>query len=192
MSSNFTVNRLCEQCGKVFVAKTTVTRFCSKLCNKRHYKSKERAKKTATMDEVVKKVLENNNQVVDVSSLEFLSVKAAAKLLGASERIIYSMIAQGKLNAVNLSQRKTVVFRKDIDRLFELPEPDPSMITEIRPPIDECYTMAQAQEAFNISEKALYDVLKRNNISKFQEGWYTYVSKETLNNIFNPIIEHHV
>ncbi|PLW89456.1 MAG: hypothetical protein C0154_11485 [Mucilaginibacter sp.] len=28
MSSNFTVNRLCEQCGNVFLTKTTVTKFC--------------------------------------------------------------------------------------------------------------------------------------------------------------------
>ena len=40
MSSNFVVKRLCEHCGQVFEAKTTVTRFCSKLCNKRSYKQK--------------------------------------------------------------------------------------------------------------------------------------------------------
>ena len=142
------------------------------------------------MDEVVKKVLENKSQVTDISSMEFLSVKAAAKLLGASEKIVYTMISKGKLNAVNLSMRKTVVFRKDIDSLFELPELKPQKEVEVRPPIEDCYTMSQAQEAFNISEKALSEVIKRNNISKFHDGWFTYVSKSALKKIFNPTIDH--
>jgi predicted DNA-binding transcriptional regulator AlpA len=182
MSSNFTVNRLCEQCGKVFEAKTTVTRFCSKLCNKRNSKTRHRGLKMASMDEVVKKVLDKKG--LDVSAMEFLSVKAAGKLLGASERIIYGMIANGKLNAINLSKRKTVVFRKDIDRLFELPTPKPK--TEEKTSIEDCYHMGEAQSVFNISEKALYDIIKRNSIPKFQEGKFTYVPKFHLNKILNP------
>ena len=46
MSSNLTVNRICDCCGKIFQA-TTVTRYCSKLCNKRHWKQKARAEKMA-------------------------------------------------------------------------------------------------------------------------------------------------
>lgn len=186
MSSNFTVKRLCEQCGKVFVAKTTVTRYCSKPCNTKAYKLRVRNGKVAGIDEVVKKVLDT--KTVDLSSLEFLSVKAAAKLLGASEKIVYGMIASGRLNAINLSQRKTVVFRKDIDRLFELPAAKPKK--EEQPSVEECYNMAEAQAVFNISEKALFEVIKRNNISKFQQGWFTYVSKTALNNIFNPSLDH--
>ncbi len=53
MSSNFTVNRICEGCGNVFEAKTTVTRFCSKLCTKRVYKKSLRGIKMASMDKVV-------------------------------------------------------------------------------------------------------------------------------------------
>jgi excisionase family DNA binding protein len=182
MSSNFTVNRLCEQCRNVFVAKTTVTRFCSKLCNKRFWKSKSRGQKTAAMDEVVKKVLDH--KIPDISSLEFLSVKEASKLLGASERIIYGMISSGRLNAINLSQRKTVVFRKDIDGLFAEPKAKP--IVEAKPDLSDCYNMSKAQEIFNISEKALYDIIKRNNIPKYQDGRFTYVAKSLLNKILNP------
>jgi excisionase family DNA binding protein len=186
MSSNFTVNRLCEQCGKVFTAKTTVTRFCSSLCNKRQKKAIARNIKMAPMDEVLKKVLDTKG--IDLSAMEFLSVKEAAKLLGASEKIIHSMITRGKLNAINLSKRKTVVFRKDIDRLFELPAPKAA--PEGSPAIQDCYHMAEAQSIFNISEKALYDIIKRNKIPKFQDGWFTYVSKSALNKIFNPTSDH--
>lgn len=183
MSSNFTVNRICEHCGNVFVAKTTVTRFCGKLCSRRASKQKSRSEKIAPMDQAVKKVLEAKDP--DLTSAEFLNVKSAAKLLRASDKMIYHLINIGKLNAVNLSKRKTLVYRKDIDKLFELP-----LVVQLKelkpPPISECYNMAEAQRLFNISEKALFEIIKRNNLFKFQDGWYTYVAKSDLDRIFNP------
>jgi hypothetical protein len=38
MSSNIRLDRVCEECNKIFVAKTTVTRFCSSRCNNKNYK----------------------------------------------------------------------------------------------------------------------------------------------------------
>jgi len=184
MSSNFTVKRLCEQCGQVFEAKTTVTRFCSKLCNKRNHQQKIRNGKMASMDQVIKKVLDKGKP--DLKGVEFLSVKATAALLGASDKIVYSLIRSGKLNAINLSKRKTIVARKDVDQLFALPEKTKEKTT--RPNIEDCYHMGQAQAMFNISEKALFDIIKRNNISKVQEGKFTYVAKVDLDRIFTPII----
>ena len=183
MSSNFTVNRICIQCGNVFVAKTTVTKFCSKLCTKRNGMQRKRNANLAEMDLAVKKVLEANNP--DPVSGDFLSVKSAAKLLKASDKMIYHLINIGRLTAVNLSQRKTLVCRKDIDKLFELPKL--VQLKELKPPpIPECYNMGEAQRIFNISEKALFDIIKRNNLFKFQDGWYTYVAKSDLDRIFNP------
>jgi excisionase family DNA binding protein len=182
MSSNFTVNKICEYCGKVFTAKTTVTRFCSSKCNGRNYKQKIRNEKIGVAQQAVKQVI--RHQLEDLTSLEFLSVKAAAKLLGASEKIVYNMIRSGRLNATNLSVRKTVINRADIDNLFALPEsPD-----EQRPNssnLSKCCHIGEAQRLYNISEKALYEIIKRCQIPKYQVGRYTYVLKAHLENIFN-------
>jgi hypothetical protein len=177
------VNRICEQCGNVFLAKTTVTRFCSKECNSKNCKLRARNKKIAPLDEMLKKVMVDQEK--DSTAGEFLNVKNAAKLLKASDKMIYHLINIGRLNAVNLSKRKTLVYRKDIDNLFELP-----LVVQLKelkpPPISECYTMGEAQKIFNVSEKALFNMIKRHNLFKFQEGWYTYVAKSDLYKIFNP------
>lgn len=183
MSSNFTVNRICQQCGNVFIAKTTVTRFCGKLCSKRASKLKSRSEKMATMDQVVKKVLDAKDS--DGVHGEFLNVKSAAKLLRASDKMIYHLINIGKLNSVNLSKRKTLVYRKDIDKLFELP-PVVQLMELKPPPVSECYNMGEAQKKFNISEKALFEIIKRNNLFKFQEGKFVYVAKSELDSVLNP------
>jgi hypothetical protein len=46
MSSNFTIQRKRVHCKQTFNAKTTVTRFCGKLCNKRFNATKQRNEKT--------------------------------------------------------------------------------------------------------------------------------------------------
>ena len=71
------------------------------------------------MDQVLKKVLEAKPD--DQTSAEFLTVKNAAKLLWASDKMVYHLINLGKIHAVNLSERKTLVRRVDIDKIFELP-----------------------------------------------------------------------
>ncbi len=183
MSSNFTVKKVCEQCGGIFVAKTTVSRFCSKACNSKNYKLRLRNDKITATQKVVREVI--GHQMEELSTLEFLSVKAAAKLLGVSDKIVYSMIKLGRLKATNLSVRKTIINRADLDRLFELPE-----VIDVKTPnssnLSDCCHMGEAQKIYNISEKALVEILKRNSIPKYQVGKYTYVLKSHLDKIFNP------
>ena len=38
MSSNIKIQKICEFCGQEFTARTLYTRYCSKSCNKKHYK----------------------------------------------------------------------------------------------------------------------------------------------------------
>ena len=45
MSSNIEIERICQHCNKDFIAKTTVTRYCSDDCAKRAYKARKRAEK---------------------------------------------------------------------------------------------------------------------------------------------------
>jgi len=189
MSSNFTVNKVCEHCGTIFAAKTTVTRFCSSKCNSRNYKKRVREEKIGVAQDTVRQVI--SHRIDELNSLEFLNVKAAAKLLGASEKIIHTMIKSGRLKATNLSVRKTIISRADIDRLFELP----GGVTESTPNnsnLSECCHMGEAQRLYNISEKALFDIIKRNEVPKYQLGKYTYVLKIHLNKIFNPANGHSV
>ncbi|TBO41736.1 MerR family transcriptional regulator [Pedobacter kyonggii] len=44
--------------------------------------------------------------------------------------------------------------------------------------------MADAQQHFGISEKALYDLIKRNDLEVFRSGKFSYVLRSALNQIF--------
>jgi predicted DNA-binding transcriptional regulator AlpA len=57
MSSNLRIKKVCEQCGKVFIAKTTVTKCCSDPCAKKYYKAQKRQTKVEASNEQTKEQL---------------------------------------------------------------------------------------------------------------------------------------
>ncbi|MET3113474.1 excisionase family DNA binding protein [Pedobacter sp. CG_S7] len=185
MSSNIAVKRICEYCRNTFIAKTTVTRYCTHKCNSRHSKQKVRELKIKVSEIEVKQAVD----VIEAKQVpvEFLSVREASKLLNICTKTVYNIIYSGRIKAVRLSDRKIIIKRTEVDKVFEQSE-IPVKIREKpkkKPHPRYCYTMAEAQEKFNFSETALFSLIKRNNIRKYQSGWYTYVLKSDLERIIN-------
>ena len=42
MSSNIHIPKTCQFCGKAFIARTTVTKYCGNSCAKKAYKKRKR------------------------------------------------------------------------------------------------------------------------------------------------------
>ena len=115
MSSNIRIDKTCQFCGNRFVAKTTVTQFCSDNCAKRAYKVRIRDKK---IQEAIKEESTSAFYNPALSQKEFLSIKETAQLMGASRWTIYRLIENGKLKATKL-RRRTILRREDINELFK-------------------------------------------------------------------------
>ena len=185
MSSNIIVKRICDYCKNAFDAKTTKTKYCSHICNSRGYKLNQKLKKIETSDTETKS--KASNYVMDVNSKDFLTVNEASKLLNMSSKTVYRLIEQNELNAFNFSVRKTLIRRKDIESYFDnnlisVDYINPNREDEIN--LNNSYTINEAIEKFNISNGALYNIIKRFNIPKRKLGRYTLVKKEDLNTIF--------
>jgi len=185
MSSNIQVTRICQHCGKEFLAKTTVTKYCGHNCSRAAYKASIRNKKVQQSDQQFKVVKEGPLKAV--SAREFLTVKDAALLLHSCKQTIYNLIESGQIKAVNIKIKKTLIPRSEIDKLFELPEERPVLPEKEKPfKIEDHYHMGEMQLKFNISEKALYDIIKRNRIPKVQHGKFVYVAKSIIDQLLNP------
>jgi excisionase family DNA binding protein len=116
MSSNIQIQRICQFCGKEFTARTTVTKTCSDYCAKRLYKQRQKATKVEASNSETQLI--RNKPVEELKIKEFLTVRDAAKLLSCSNRTVYYLITKGNIKGVNISQRKTLIKRSDIDKLF--------------------------------------------------------------------------
>jgi len=187
MSSNIKIQRICQHCGHEFTAHTTVTRFCSHRCSRAAYKQKVRDEKVNLSNKQTQKIKTQSIEVLKAK--EFLTVRNVATLLNSSVRTVYRWIEQGNIKAVNIAQRKTLVKRSDLDKLFKDPPKPPEIMPETQEQrefnISECYTITEIQKKFGISDKALYEVIKRNKIPKLKKGWFVYVLKTDIDKILS-------
>ncbi|RKR84403.1 excisionase family DNA binding protein [Mucilaginibacter gracilis] len=187
MSSNIRVKRICQHCGDEFEAKKTVTKFCSLKCAQRSYKANLKAKKVEICNQEVKTIKEK--PLEELKSREFLTVRDAAKLLNSSRQTIYNLISSGHIRAVNIKLKKTLIQRTEIDKLFLIPEtviPIFAIEKKVKETdLEECYNMSEVQKKYNISEKALYDLIKREDVPKVKKGIYSYVPKERIDQLLN-------
>lgn len=181
------IQRICQYCGKEFTAQKTVTRYCSHRCNSKDYKKKVRTDKIEASNEETKRII--LQPVEQLKAKEFLTVRNVATLLNCSIRTAYRLISQGNIKAVNISQRKTLVRRSDIDKLFEQPQPvKPQQEKKTEPvkyEISDCYKLQEIRKQYGISDKALHDLIKRKGIPKIKKGWFTYVPKMIIDKLLS-------
>ena len=117
MSSNIKIIRICKFCNNEFIAKTTVTQYCSHKCNSRAYKEKIKSKKIKKSNEET--ATSKTHLIEFLKVKEFLTVKDITILMNCSRQTIYKIIDNGKLNAINLNKKKIFVKRSDLDKLFK-------------------------------------------------------------------------
>ncbi|WP_299104316.1 helix-turn-helix domain-containing protein [uncultured Tenacibaculum sp.] len=117
MSSNIRVQKICQYCNVEFTAKTTVTKYCSNNCGKNAWRKRKQKKKLNSINRKTKQAL--NPIKLDIKDKEFLTVNEVATLLNCTNRMIYNLINNNKIEAINLSKRMTRVKRSSIEKLFD-------------------------------------------------------------------------
>jgi excisionase family DNA binding protein len=162
------------------VAKTVVTRFCSKACAYRASNDRKKAERQETkQQELIAKIPSNR---------PYISVAEAVLLFGISRDTIYRLVRMGKIPAVNLGERLTRISRAHIENMFTplavvptVPEKQPKKMDYSQA---ECYTIGEITEKFGVSPSTVSNTIRRNSIPKKQVGKFVYVPKEAIDKIF--------
>lgn len=115
MSSNIRVPKICQHCGTEFIAKTTVTKFCTDNCAKRAYKVRKRNEKIDSVANVAQQKTTLNKEII--GEKEYLSIAETCQLIGASRMTLYRQIKKGTIKAAKLGTR-TIIKRTEIENLF--------------------------------------------------------------------------
>ena len=197
MSSNIQVQRICQHCGNEFTARTTTTLYCSHRCNSAAYKAKIRTGKVEVSSKETQRI--KSQTIEELNAKEFLTVTQVSKLIGCSRQNVYKLINSGKLRATNILEKKTIVKRSDLDKLFKEPtnrtKPEGIPETQIRElsewkqaggfDISDCYTLTEVQNKYSISETAVQNLIKRNSIPKIKKGWFAYVPKRVIDKLLS-------
>lgn len=182
MSSNIKVERICEWCGKKFIAQTTVTRFCSKRCAEHSYKERLRQKKLAVSNQ---ETAQTNFKRRDK---DYLTPTQAAELLGIGRVSIYRYIRNGKIKVVRFA-RKTLISKADIQAMFDFLTPKENTSSEPAEKksktLADFYTRADIREKYGVKDSWIYKVVAENNVPKTILRGKAYFSKSHIDRLFS-------
>jgi predicted DNA-binding transcriptional regulator AlpA len=104
-----------------------------------------------------------------------------------SSKTVYRLIEREVINSVQFSERKTLIRRSDIERYFDqnLKEIEKNKIDPVEEiTIYNSYTIQEVVDKFQISNGALYNIIKRFNIPKKNQGKFVLVKREDIDSIF--------
>jgi excisionase family DNA binding protein len=121
MSTNMRIDKVCELCGREFIAKTTVTRYCGDACAKRAYKQRQRIKKIAESDIDNDQVIRNRrtNERDKYSERAVLSINQTTEYLGVSRMTVYRMMKSGEIPFTKLGGR-VLILKNQLDQKLGL------------------------------------------------------------------------
>ncbi len=101
--------RKCKYCGKEFVARSGMQKFCCEECQT---KAKE-ARKKRQQD-----FMNAVEPVIDLQCQEYLTFAKAAILMGCSRQYVYKLVNEGKLAASRISNRMVFIRKVDIEKML--------------------------------------------------------------------------
>ena len=110
------IKKVCQHCGDIFTAQTTITKYCSLQCAQRAYKIRLKESK---MDEAAKKTKADllvqhqplgNNATTQVMK-ELVNIKELSVITSLSERTLFRLIKDKKFPKMKVGKR--LVFNKD-------------------------------------------------------------------------------
>ena len=101
--------RKCRFCGKEFVARNGMQKFCCEECQ---VMAKE-ARKKRQQD-----FMNALEPVIDLQCQEYLTFSKAALLMGCSRQYVYKLVNEGKLAASRISNRMAFIRKADIEKML--------------------------------------------------------------------------
>lgn len=180
-AAKFEISRECKFCSKLFLAKTITSKYCSPRCSKSAYAKKRKVENIKKLK--IEKALKISNEE------EYISVADAVALYDVSRDTIYRLIRNEKITTYNLGKRLTKVYRKDLEKLFDL-KPITETITAkeevktFRLEKEDCYSIGEITIKYRVSETSVYTHIRKYGIPIRQLGKSVYAPKKEIDNIY--------
>ena len=193
--------RKCNFCGKSFVTRSGVQRYCSEACQAEAKRARTEQKNN--LFKVARPLMEIQHQ-------EYFTFSKAAILMGCSRQYVYKLVALGKLKASRISNRMAFIRKADIERMLEgnpyhriLPgctstqkksaSSSPLAKKEKRGKetneVMDFYSGEEVMSLFKVRQSWLYTTAKRNRIPICRIAGKNYYSKKHVDEFFGVAVD---
>ena len=190
--NNMEVKRICQWCGKPFIAKKTTTNYCSHQCASQGYKHRMRERRLE---------LRELQDLIEVKSKldhqDYFTFAQAAQLMGVSRQYIYKLVKEEKLRASRISARMSIIRRADIELMLKTRPYERRRVKRIRQfnyyskkhidaafakyrtddALTEWYTPEEIEKRYGMTRVAIRSHIYRNNIPSKKEHGQIFYSK---------------
>lgn len=177
------IRKICEYCGCEFEAYTQTARYCSHACNSKAYKENKRKEVISLTSSIASKTKRERTKA-DLSERDYLSISEAASLLGWCKQTVYNYCHKGIIPAKRLSNRTTLIRKKDIEALFDVIEPYEVLTTGKRKIIDEWYTIDEVTEKYGLLRHRIRKIINAEGIPTKKAGTRTLIAKSKIDAYF--------
>ena len=195
--------RKCEFCGKTFVPRSGMQKYCSEECQA----EAKRLRKKRQQD-----LINGIEPIMNLQHQEYLTFSKAAILMGCTRQYIYKLVANGKLKASRLSSRMAFVRKTDIEKMFEgnpykrvVPASKSKLSkkaktekpTQNQEPIKgkeenevlDYYSGEEVMSIYKVKKSWLYTSAKRNQIPMCRIAGKNYYSKRHIDEFFGTAVD---
>ena len=169
--------RKCSFCGKSFVTRSGMQRYCSEACQ-------AEAKRARVMQK--NNLFKVAQPLMEIQHQEYLTFSKAAILMGCSRQYIYKLVAIGKLKASRISNRMAFIRRADIEQMLEGKREKREKESE---EVLDFYSGEEVMSLFKVKQSWLYTSAKRNHIPICRIAGKNYYSKKHIDEFFGVAVD---
>ena len=172
------VRKICQWCGKPFIAKKTTTCYCSHQCSNLGYKERirERKRQMRKMQELLQPKQAAEGQ-------DFFSFAQAARLMGVTRQYVYKLVKESKLRASRISGKKSLIRRADIELMLKT-KPYERIVPKDDFDMSEYYTAEEIAEKYKVNAKWVWTYTRQHKIPKVKVRQFNYYSKKHIDAAF--------
>lgn len=183
MGSYFRMSKVCQHCGKEFIARRTTTRFCSRYCACAENKAKKRALRLKNIEEINPTDKPQPESTPTINNKEILSVTEAAEYMGIGKSTVHRYCVENKLRCVKIN-RKIFIRKQDIHAVFDTAKDYEVAKQQPRKPITEFYTSREVAEKYGYTKDAVHRYCKSKRVPTIKRGQSYYYSKEHIDKLY--------
>ena len=172
------VRKICQWCGKPFIAQKTTTCYCSHQCSNLGYKERIRERKRQ-----LKRSQELLQPRQAAEGQDFFSFAQAAKLMGVTRQYIYKLVKESKLRASRISGKKSLIRRADIELMMKT-KPYERVVPKEDFNISEYYTAEEIADKYKVNAKWVWTYTRQHKVPKVRIRQFNYYSKKHIDAAF--------
>lgn len=172
------VKRICQWCGKPFIAQKTTTCYCSPQCSKRGYKHRMMERKME-----LRHMQEMQELRSSLEKQEYFTFSQAARLMGVSRQYIYKLVKEEKLRASRLSGKMSLIRKADIELMLKS-KPYERLVAKNDFDITEYYTAEEIAQKYKVNAKWVWTYTRQHKVPKVRIRQFNYYSKKHIDAAF--------